>query len=163
MLVSGTKQQIDIFNTKLEERLDDTRFMVDGVAGFESAYLDDIRDDQENPSVVLDQGITPTDEDYGDMITRERPEADDEEGVDKYLNIELILDVGSANERQGSVAKGSLGLDGEAVGRAHANPFFDTREYDIEFTDVSVDKYTANVISDFFLHRWMMRAINICS
>ena len=55
--------------------------------------------------------------------------------MDKYLNVELILDVGSANERRGRVAKRSWGLDGEAVGRAHANPFFDTREYTIEFTD----------------------------
>ena len=39
------------------------------------------------------------------------------------------------------------GLDGEAVGRAHANLFFDTREYDIEFTDGSMDRYTANVKS----------------
>ena len=45
MIASGNKQHIEIFNTKLEERLDNTRFMVDGVAGFESAYLDDIRDD----------------------------------------------------------------------------------------------------------------------
>ena len=69
---------------------------------------------------------------------------DDEESVDKYLNVELILDVVSANERQGRVAKRLRVLDGEAVGRAQANPVFDTREYDIEFTDGSVDKYTAN-------------------
>ena len=69
MLTSGTKQKIDIFNTKLEEPLDDTSFMVDGVSGFDSAYLDDIKDDQENLGVVLDQGITPTNEDYGEMIT----------------------------------------------------------------------------------------------
>ena len=78
MLVSGNKQHIDIFNKKLEERLDDTRFIVDGVVGFDSAYLDDIKDDQENPGVVSDQEINPTGEDYGDMITGERPETDDE-------------------------------------------------------------------------------------
>ena len=102
--------------------------MVDSVAGFDSAYLDDIKENQENPGVVLDRGITPTDEDYGDMITGERPEADDEEAVDKYFNVELILNVGLATEQLGHVAKRSRGLDGEAVGRAHANPFFDTRE-----------------------------------
>ena len=53
MLASVTKQKIDIFNTKLEKRLDDTSLMVDGVAGFDSAYLDDIKDDQENPGVVF--------------------------------------------------------------------------------------------------------------
>ena len=46
MLASVTKQHIYIFNTNLEERLDDTSFMVDGVAGFDSAYLDEIKDDQ---------------------------------------------------------------------------------------------------------------------
>ena len=82
------------------------------------------------------------------MITGEQPKADDEEAVDKHLNVELILDVGSANKRQGHVTKRSRGLDGEAVGRAHANPFFDAREYNIEFTYGSVDKYTANVITE---------------
>ena len=148
MIASGTNQQIDIFNTKLEEQLDGTSFMVDGVAGFDSAYLDDIKDDQENPSIVLDQWITPNDEDYGDMIAGERPEADGEEVADKYLNVELILDVGSANERQGRVAKRSRVLDGKAVGRVHANPFFDTRQYEIEFTDGPVDKYTENLIAE---------------
>ena len=53
-----------------------------------------------------------------------------------------------ANERQGRVTKRSRGLGGEVVGLAQANPFFDTREYDIEFTDGSVDKYTANVMTE---------------
>ena len=125
--------------------------MFDGFSGFSSAYLDDIKDNQENPGVVSDQGITTTDVDYGDMITGERPEADDEEAVDKYSNIELILDVGSANERQVHVAKCSRVLDGEAVGRAHDNPLTDTRKYNIEFTYGSVDKYTVSVIAENML------------
>jgi hypothetical protein len=28
---------------------------------------------------------------------------------------------------------------GEAVGRAHANPFFDTREYEVKFTDETIE------------------------
>ena len=59
----------------------------------------------------MDRGITPTDEDYGDMITGERPEADDEEKVHKYLNVEIILDVGLENERQGRVDKRSRELE----------------------------------------------------
>ena len=43
--------------------------MVDGVAGFDSAYLDDVNDNNEKPGVVSDQGINPTNEDYGEMIT----------------------------------------------------------------------------------------------
>ena len=85
--------------------MDDTNFMVDGLVGFNSAYLDDVNDDNENPGGVSDRGITPTDEYYGDMIIGERPEADDEEAMDKYLNVELILDVGLANERWGCVTE----------------------------------------------------------
>ena len=128
--------------------MDNTNFIVDSVAGFDSAYLDDIKDDQENPGDVSDRGINPTGEDYGDMITGEQPEAYDEEAVDKYLNVELILDFRLANERRGRVAKRSRGLDGKTVGRAHAKPFFDTREYNIEFTDGSVDKYTVHIITE---------------
>ena len=64
------------------------------------------------------------------------------------MNVDLILEVGSANEWRGRVAKRSQGLDGEAVECANANPLFDTREYDIEFTDGSVDKYTSKLIAE---------------
>ena len=53
--------------------MDGTNFMVEGVAGFDSAYLDDVNANHENPGVVSDQGITPTDENYGYMIGGEQP------------------------------------------------------------------------------------------
>ena len=68
--------------------------------------------------------------------------------MDKYLNVKLILDVGLANECRGRITKRSRGLHGEPLGRAHANPVFDTREYDIDFTDGSVDKYTAKIVAE---------------
>jgi hypothetical protein len=40
------------------------------------------------------------------------------------------------------------GLDGEPIGRAHANPLFDTREYEIEFTDGTTEKYQVNIIAE---------------
>ena len=57
------------------------------------------------------------------MLAEGRPEADDEEAVDKYLNAELFLDLGTNNERRGRVCKRLRGLDGEPIGRAHPNPF----------------------------------------
>jgi hypothetical protein len=33
------------------------------------------------------------------MVTPERPEDDDEEAIDKYLNVELIMNTGTNNER----------------------------------------------------------------
>ena len=58
------------------------------------------------------------------------------------------MDVGSGNEQKGRVTKLSRGHDGEPIRVAHNNPLFDTREYDIEFTDGSIEKYAANIISE---------------
>ena len=76
-----------------------------------------------------------------DMALPETPEADDvdDDLLDKYLNTELIFDVGTGHERKGCVVKRAKGTSGEPIGRAHANPLFDTREYVVEFTDGSTD------------------------
>jgi hypothetical protein len=82
------------------------------------------------------------------MHTDERPEDNDEEAVDNYLNVELIMNMGTNDERRGCVVKRSWGLDSEPIGRAHVNPLFDTREYEIEFNDGTHEKYQANVIAE---------------
>jgi hypothetical protein len=56
--------------------------------------------------------------------------------------------MGTNDERWGRVVKRSRGLDSEPIGRAHANPLFDTREYEIEFNDGTHEKYQANVIAE---------------
>jgi hypothetical protein len=111
-------------------------------------YLDNIKDD-ENPGVVhADDGNTPSLEDYGDMHTEDRPEDDNQEAIDKYLNVELIMNMGTNDEQCGHVIKRSWGLDGEAISQAHANPLFDTREYEVEFTDVTHERCQANIIAE---------------
>jgi hypothetical protein len=84
---------------------------------------------------------------YDDMIVEVRPEADDEEAVDKYMIMELRMGAGTDDERWGQVIKHAKGIGGEPVGHAHANPFFDMREYEVEFTDGTVERYATNVIS----------------
>ena len=69
-----------------------------------------------NAGVSHEEITTPGLEEYGDMILDKRPEDDDEDAIDKYLNCELILDVGTNNERHGCVIKCSWGLDGEPIG-----------------------------------------------
>jgi len=44
--------------------------------------------------------------------------------------------------------KRTRGLDGKPIGCAHTNPLFDTREYKIEFTDGTREKYQANIIAE---------------
>ena len=82
------------------------------------------------------------------MLTDDRPEADDEESIDKYFTCDLIMDVCSGNEQKGRVTKRSRGHGGEPIGVAQNNPLFDTREYDIEFTYSSIEKYAANIITE---------------
>ena len=70
-------------------------------------YLDDINED-ENPGVAYaSDANTPSDDDYRDMVTAEQPEEDEEEAIDNYLNVELILNTGTDNERRGRVIKRS--------------------------------------------------------
>jgi hypothetical protein len=103
--------------------------------------------DDEGIGTVIDDGITPTEQEYDGMIVEERPEANDEEALDKYLNMELRMGTGTDDERWGRVIKCAKGIGGEAVSHAHANPFFDTREYKVKFTNGTIEQYAANVIA----------------
>ena len=144
-LNSEIKKQIDKFNDKLDKSLDNTKFLLKDSP--HSVDLD-YDDDNHNHNVITNHRITPSNDEYGDMLTNNRPEADDEEAINKYLTCELIMDVGSGNERKGRVTKRSQGHDGEPIGVAHNKPFFDTREYDVEFIDGSIEKYAANIIAE---------------
>jgi hypothetical protein len=78
-------------------------------------------------------------EEYDDMIDEEHPEANDEEAVDRFLNMELTMGAGMDDKRWGQVIKHAKGIGGEPVGHAHANPFFDMREYEVEFTNRTIE------------------------
>ena len=123
-----TRLQIEHFDRDIEERLSDHDFVIHETNDF---YI--------QPDV-----------DYDSMTTPAPMEADDmnDEIMDKYLNAELIFDVGTGTERKGRVVKRAKGTSGEPIGRAHANPLFDTREYVVEFTDGSTENYFANVIAE---------------
>ena len=95
-----------------------------------------------------DERNIPNDDEYGDMLVDERPDDDEEEMIDKYLGMELIMDVGTNNERGARVVKRARTDDGKAIGTAHSNPILDTRAYEIEFADGTRDKVTANIIAE---------------
>jgi hypothetical protein len=129
-----TKTKIELFNKELDERLDDTNFALPGEEGVDLKFLEDIDDDNLFGSMAYNNllgigGVTPTVEEYGDMVFEERPEDDDEEAIDKYLNMELILGAGTDDQRRGRVVKRARGIDGEYIGHSHSNPLFDTRQW----------------------------------
>ncbi len=137
-LNDDVKIEVERFDRSVEDRLSDQNFALNDQNDF---YLQDESDDV--PTVVRET-------DYDDMNLPDTPEVDDiDDGLmDKYLNAELIFDVGTGNERKGRVVKRAKGTSGEPIGRAHSNPLFDTREYVVEFTDGSSDNYFANVIAE---------------
>ena len=45
--------------------------IIEGDGTFDSKYLDDIDDDDDNDGVAANQGITPTEEEDGDMLASE--------------------------------------------------------------------------------------------
>jgi hypothetical protein len=145
-LNEDTKAKVKEFEKKLGERLDDSNFILQGEDNVDLKMLEDL--DDEAIGTMMEDGITPTEEEYDGMIVEEHPEADDEEALDKYLNMELRMGAGMDDERWGRVIKRAKGIGGEAVGRAHANPFFDTREYEVEFTDGTIEQYAANIIAE---------------
>ena len=78
------------------------------------------------------------------------PEADEEyspEAFDKYLTACVLLDRGG-EAQLGVVKKRRKGVDGNPIGRSNNNPLLDTREYEVEFPDGSVDVLTANTIAE---------------
>jgi len=122
------RKRLKRFNKKLEEQLDDTNFILQGEDSVNLKMLDDIIDDDGVGAMV--EGVMPMEEEYGDMLVDERPD-EDNEAMDKYLNMELTLGIGTDNKRRGQVVKCSKGIGGEPIGHANANPFFDTREYEV--------------------------------
>jgi hypothetical protein len=145
-LNEDTKAKVKDFEKQLGEHLDDSNFILQGEDGVDLKMLVEDLDD-EGISATVEDGITLTEEEYDDMIEEECSEPNDEEAVDKYLNMELRMGAGTDDERWGRVINCAKGIGGEPVGCAHTNPFFDMREYEVEFTDGTIERYAVNVIA----------------
>ncbi len=91
-----TKAKVKDFEKKLIESLDDSNFILQGEHGIDLKMLEDLDDD--GTGAMVEDGITPMEEEYDGMILEEHPEADDEEAVDRYLNMELRMGAGTDDE-----------------------------------------------------------------
>ena len=67
------RKEIDAFNEKLKEILDDNDFTLNEDQEFQGMYLDDVEVDDRNTNLGIRHGddTTPTAEEYGDMIVDE--------------------------------------------------------------------------------------------
>jgi hypothetical protein len=96
-LSKDTKAKVKDFEKKLGEHLD-SNFILQGEEDSIDLKMLEALDDDNNGAMVED-GITPTEEEYDGMIVEECPEANDKEVVDRYLNMELRMDAGTDDER----------------------------------------------------------------
>ena len=101
------------------------------------------------------QFVTPEFEPYEDDEKGEEalpasvPNADaDDVGVwDGYLNAEVVLPHGGANQ-SGKVRERAKEPDGSLTGKSNPNPILDTRVYVVEFPDRQEAEFTANAIAE---------------
>jgi Reverse transcriptase (RNA-dependent DNA polymerase) len=78
-----------------------------------------------------------------------QPEADDMDvdAYDKFISAQVLMPIGDTL-RTGKVLKRKFDGDGNPVGRASSNPLLDTRVYEVEFQDGTVQEYAANLIAE---------------
>jgi hypothetical protein len=93
------KAKVQEFEKKPGECLDDSNFILQGEDNVDLKMLEDL--DDRGIGAVMEDGITPTEEEYDGMIVEEHPEANDGEALDKYLNMELRMGAGMDDERWG--------------------------------------------------------------
>ena len=139
------KEQVDDFDAALEERLDDANFRLPNDEG--DFKIDDAYDLPPWDTAYGDNDPPP--EEYG---PQDDPILDADEVTDdifdKFVGAKFILDdKADGGGRLATVRKRSRDDEGRPVGRAHANPMLDTREYEIELEDGEMDKILANQIA----------------
>jgi hypothetical protein len=66
---------------------------------------------------------------------------------DQYLTAEVLLPR-SGESHRGTVRRRSKDEDGKPIGKRASNPILDTRQYEVEFLDGSIDTYIANLIAE---------------
>ena len=93
---------------------------------------------------------TPEHQAYGDEVQEAAliPDIDDAtpEYQDQYIGSEVVLPL-QGTMKAGKVKRRSRTENGDLFGKAHDNPILDTRSYDVEFPDGTVNSYTANIIA----------------
>jgi hypothetical protein len=142
MAQPAIQDSVRLFDTSVTQRLADTNFQQVEPDVF---YLDD----EPGDDAVANNPNVPTDEEYGDMIPEPKPDVDDLETYDKYLNAEFIVNRADGEAIKARGVRKRIRTDtGELVGREHTSPLFDTRAYECVLDDGTIDRYTANIIAE---------------
>ena len=132
--VQALKVDLD---TSIQEKIGDKRSDAACFAEFAEVpeIPEDIFIDDEPTSVPVEEPMPKADEWYS-------PEA-----FDQYLTASVLMDRGG-EAMLGTVKSRKRDSEGNPVGRSNTNPLLDTREYEVEFPDGSIDVLTVNAIAE---------------
>ena len=151
------KTKIDIYDMKILQKMDANNIDNGREMGQQPAWNRLSLDDEDNDFIeefnrVISDSSVPDAEDYS-------PDT-----FDGYLSMQIGIPRGSDNElHYAKVKKRAVDEDGRPVGKSSNNPLTDTRQYEVEFEDGSIEVLAANIIAENVLaqvdeegHRQMM-------
>ena len=138
MAQDAVKTEVQDFELAVITRLNDEAHITDEPGIF---YLDD--DDNDDEAI----GEMPTDDEYGNMLHEDKPNIDDVETYDRYLNAEFVVNRGGEQIRA-RVAKRARSDTSTLMGQQHNNPLLNTREYECITEDGVSERYSANIIAE---------------
>ena len=134
-------QWVNDFTNKLNKRLDDTNFVLQG---------GDI--DEQNPNDIYDIPIhdNMANEGLENGDKQLRLEADDVNSSDNLIAATFLLDPLKSPDNVGTratVLRRKTDHLGNPLGKAHTNPLLDTHKYEVQLESSTYDSYFANAIA----------------
>ena len=152
MLDSETAEQVENFNTAINERLYYTNFWVQhGEGGF--ALEDDYYLQKWDPNYGYnDSTAEECGASNGDTMRADTKDLNHDDGCyNKYIGVKLIIDKKSNNGGNlATVIMRATDEYGATIGQAHINPMLYTREFELELENGETDKKMANQIAAKF-------------
>ena len=143
------KKRMKNYEDKIEEKLniiEDPILDLSDVPRYNHLSLEEADEDFRNEfqKVINDSELPETDD---------ADESSKEAFFDYFVNMELGLSRGDVDGEleHATVKRRAVGEDGEPIGVAHKNPFLDTRKYEVEFRDGSIEIMSANTIAENLL------------
>lgn len=71
---------------------------------------------------------------------------------DEYVSMEVNIPRGSDGETENAIVKRrALDIDGVPIGKPNKNPILDTRRYEVQYNDGSIELLSANIIAECIL------------
>ena len=96
--------------------------------------------------------IMKTSMNYKNLVICDSKDKVQGDSQNEYRNMEVGLPREADNQQERAMVKRrAIGSDGNPVGRKHTNPLLDTRQFEVEFINGTVEVLKANVIAENLL------------